>query len=179
MGRKIKQEWKFIKGGRMLAGLIGCRGIKTRQCISVHDLVALARHVFGINATDLNSALCQIRDLQISQFDQISARSLGPAPVQRRGERDPIEKFYDSWEWKRARYEFLKDKKRRCECCGATPGNGPRIVVDHIKPIRRFWELRLDQANLQMLCDDCNRGKGSRDTTDWVTQNEEMLAAQA
>lgn len=82
-----------------------------------------------------------------------------------------ISEFYASWEWKRLRYDFIKDKQRRCECCGASPTDGIRIVVDHIKPIRRFWHLRLDRMNLQMLCDDCNMGKGSRDETDWRQSN--------
>jgi 5-methylcytosine-specific restriction endonuclease McrA len=41
------------------------------------------------------------------------------------------------------------------------------VVVDHIRPIRHHWELRLDINNLQLLCDDCNKGKGSTDETDW------------
>jgi hypothetical protein len=78
-----------------------------------------------------------------------------------------IEDFYKSWDWKRTRYDFLQNKARRCECCGATPNDGIRIVVDHIKPIRLYWHLRLEQTNLQLLCDDCNMGKGSHDETDW------------
>lgn len=78
-----------------------------------------------------------------------------------------IASFYESWGWKRARYDFIKDKQRRCQCCGATPENGVRIVVDHIHPIRKFWSRRLDPSNFQILCDDCNMGKGSRDQTDW------------
>jgi 5-methylcytosine-specific restriction endonuclease McrA len=72
------------------------------------------------------------------------------------------------WEWRQVRYDFLKEKGRRCQCCGRTPEqDGVRIVVDHILPLRRFWSSRLDPGNLQLLCDDCNQGKGSRDTTDW------------
>lgn len=78
-----------------------------------------------------------------------------------------IDAFYASWEWKRVRYDFLKNLDRRCQCCGATPGHNIRIVVDHIKPIRFHWNLRLLMSNLQLLCDDCNMGKGSRDETDW------------
>lgn len=77
------------------------------------------------------------------------------------------EEFYQSWEWKRCRYDFIKDRERRCQCCGNTPAQGARIVVDHIKPLRKYWDLRLDHNNLQLLCDDCNKGKGSRDETDW------------
>ena len=57
-------------------------------------------------------------------------------------------------------------------CCGATPENGAIIHVDHIKPIRRFWAMRLQPDNLQVLCEDCNMGKGSRDQTDWHPDND-------
>jgi 5-methylcytosine-specific restriction endonuclease McrA len=77
--------------------------------------------------------------------------------------------FYESWEWKRLRYNFLKAKARCCSCCGSTPSDGARIVVDHIKPIRLFWHLRLDPKNLQILCEDCNMGKGSQDQTNWAS----------
>lgn len=78
-----------------------------------------------------------------------------------------LTEFYQSWDWKRCRYDFIKERERRCQCCGATPAVGIRIVVDHVKPIRKHWALRLDPKNLQLLCDDCNQGKGSRDETDW------------
>ena len=32
-----------------------------------------------------------------------------------------IKSFYNSWQWKRLRYAFLKDKERKCQCCGASP----------------------------------------------------------
>jgi 5-methylcytosine-specific restriction endonuclease McrA len=79
-----------------------------------------------------------------------------------------IKGFYNSWQWKKARYRFLIGKERKCQCCGATTADGKtRIVVDHIKPVRQFWSLRLDPNNLQILCDGCNRGKGSDDQTNW------------
>lgn len=78
-----------------------------------------------------------------------------------------IDEFYDSWEWKRLSYDIKKQRGRICECCGATPEHGARIVTDHVKPLRFYWNLRLDPKNLQVLCDDCNMGKGSRDETDW------------
>jgi hypothetical protein len=89
------------------------------------------------------------------------------APRPSKSNSDKFKEFYASWEWKQLRYEFLKQQQRRCECCGATAADGTKIVVDHIKPIRRFWHLRLDITNLQLLCDDCNMGKGSHDYTDW------------
>lgn len=80
---------------------------------------------------------------------------------------EAIKEFYRSWEWKQSRYEALRKHGVRCQCCGARREDGVRIVVDHIRPLRRHWNLRLAQTNLQILCDDCNMGKGSRDETDW------------
>lgn len=76
---------------------------------------------------------------------------------------EDIEKFYKSFEWKRLRYEALRKYGARCSCCGAKPetNNDIEIRVDHIKPIRFYWEKRLDIDNLQVLCNCCNWGKGS------------------
>jgi len=73
-----------------------------------------------------------------------------------------IDAFYKSWEWAELRYQALKKYGSRCMLCGAS-----RVVVDHIKPIRTHWHLRLKFWNLQILCNLCNRAKGSRDRTDW------------
>jgi hypothetical protein len=78
-----------------------------------------------------------------------------------------LKDFYKTWEWKTARYAFMQSSKRACSCCGGTPDSGKILNVDHIKPIRKYWHLRLDQTNLQMLCSSCNMGKGSHDETDW------------
>lgn len=79
-----------------------------------------------------------------------------------------VKAFYASWEWKRLRYDVIQERGRKCECCNRTAqDHGIVINVDHIKPIRYHWHLRLVQSNLQVLCDDCNMGKGSRDETDW------------
>jgi 5-methylcytosine-specific restriction endonuclease McrA len=83
------------------------------------------------------------------------------------------DEFYRSWDWKQARYTALKTHGPVCQCCGAKRGDldsigePVRIDVDHIKPISQFWKLRLDQSNLQILCRDCNMGKGSWDQTNW------------
>lgn len=83
------------------------------------------------------------------------------------------EAFYKSWEWRKLRMEALKLHGPRCQCCGAgrgdvdIGGNPVRIVVDHIEPLSRRWDLRLVLKNLQILCDECNMGKGAWDKTDW------------
>lgn len=64
--------------------------------------------------------------------------------------------------------EVLKERGRRCECCGASPSDGVTVInVDHIKPRARYPELALVKANLQVLCSVCNHGKGNWDETDW------------
>lgn len=81
--------------------------------------------------------------------------------------------FYASWDWKKARYKALQKHGATCMLCGArrgdtaSDGEPVRICVDHIKPLSKFWGLRLDQDNLQVLCHDCNMGKGAWDETDW------------
>lgn len=75
--------------------------------------------------------------------------------------------FLESYEWRRVRMVVLKRDGARCACCGATPADGVRMNVDHIKPRKNFPELALDPRNLQVLCEVCNHGKGNWDQTDW------------
>jgi hypothetical protein len=75
--------------------------------------------------------------------------------------------FLESYEWRRVRMVVLKRDGARCGCCGATPADGVRMHVDHIKPRKKFPELSLDTNNLQVLCEVCNHGKGNWDQTDW------------
>jgi len=75
--------------------------------------------------------------------------------------------FLESYEWRRVRMQALKSYGARCQCCGVTPADGARMNVDHIKPRKLFPELALDVSNLQVLCHDCNHGKGNWDMTDW------------
>lgn len=75
--------------------------------------------------------------------------------------------FYDSDEWRRLRYRVLKANNGCCQCCGVSAANGAQLHVDHVKPRSKFPELELEFTNLQVLCRDCNLGKGAWDQTDW------------
>lgn len=75
--------------------------------------------------------------------------------------------FLESKAWKRLRYQALRKHGARCQACGATPETGARLNVDHIKPRLLFPGLALSLNNLQVLCSDCNEGKGNWDMTDF------------
>ena len=75
--------------------------------------------------------------------------------------------FLASYEWRRIRLEALLLHGRKCLCCGASPETGAVLNVDHIKPRKTNPELALDINNLQVLCKDCNHGKGNWNTTDF------------
>lgn len=75
--------------------------------------------------------------------------------------------FLQSYEWRRIRYEVIVKYESRCMACGRTPKDGIVIHVDHIKPRRKHPELALVFGNLQILCHECNHGKGNWDETDW------------
>ena len=65
-------------------------------------------------------------------------------------------KFYQSKEWKLCKEIFYSScKDTKCIECGSTEN----LNVDHILPVRRYWEKRLLQANLQLLCGECNKNK--------------------
>lgn len=77
------------------------------------------------------------------------------------------ERFYDSEEWLRLRYDALLRSAGTCDCCGCRPSKFNPLQVDHIKPRSKYPKLALEPTNLQVLCKQCNIGKGNSDETDW------------
>lgn len=96
-----------------------------------------------------------------------------PKNYAKRWERVPDKEFFESREWKRLRYEALLLHGAKCLCCGASRADGKQIHVDHIKPRSAFPQLQWDISNLQVLCEDCNLGKGAWDYTDWRDTRED------
>jgi 5-methylcytosine-specific restriction endonuclease McrA len=86
------------------------------------------------------------------------------APIQKRNLGDG---FYVCAEWRALRYLALRNCEGRCQCCGARAADGVQLHVDHIKPRATHPHLSLVLSNLQVLCADCNVGKGAWDDTDW------------
>lgn len=77
--------------------------------------------------------------------------------------------FFKSDRWQKLRFEAFARYGRQCLCCGRMP---PRVIlhVDHVKPRMTHPELELDINNLQILCEDCNKGKGAT-TADFRSNN--------
>ncbi len=77
------------------------------------------------------------------------------------------DEFYQSRPWYELRYKALKQHGAKCQCCGRSRKDGAIMHVDHIYPRSTHPHMELDLANLQVLCDMCNLGKGNKDVTDW------------
>lgn len=79
--------------------------------------------------------------------------------------------FYESLEWRQVRYQAIKANNGKCELCGRGKHDGVVLHVDHIEPRSKAPHLELDPRNLQVLCEDCNIGKGNACDTDWRQHN--------
>ena len=70
-------------------------------------------------------------------------------------------KFYQSARWKNLRLRALANHQS-CRACGRSPKkHGIVLHVDHILPRSIYPEYALYLGNLQILCEDCNIGKGN------------------
>lgn len=74
--------------------------------------------------------------------------------------------FYHGRKWRTCRYATLLQQGNWCRCCGRRPPD-VELHVDHIEPRSLAPERAWDLSNLQVLCRDCNLGKGNGDVVDW------------
>jgi 5-methylcytosine-specific restriction endonuclease McrA len=124
------------------------------------------------------AVLCEEFRMPSPDLGPVPKRPKRPAPI--RGDRlvshpRSRDSFLQSYRWKKLRMEAIKKYGARCQCCGASSQTGAVINVDHIKPRKLYPALALDINNLQILCHECNHGKGNWDMTDW-RQREEAKA---
>jgi len=83
--------------------------------------------------------------------------------------------FLSTYAWRSLRMEAILKYGRKCMCCNANGDDGKTIInVDHIKPRKTHPELALDINNLQILCDECNHGKGNKHETDWRKPEDQI-----
>lgn len=114
----------------------------------------------------------------------------GIAALQRRSERAPephrarAQRFYASAAWRALRYRALAANAKRhggvaeCDLCHARAAPGRPLDADHIQPLSRDWSRRLDPTNVQILCRDCNFGKGNRDDFDFRSTRIDAINGQ-
>lgn len=77
----------------------------------------------------------------------------------------PAALFYLTREWRKVRWKVLQASDGRCCMCGNTAQTSGRPMhVDHAIPRSTAPSRELDQSNLQVLCEQCNLGKGA---TSW------------
>lgn len=149
-------------------------GMKTKAPV----MAKWGRQFYGISESDDNKACKELALILMGResqgvFKKVRVRKkecAGDAPKPKIGTTRKVKQpdtFYESWEWKSARYAALKRHGAKCMLCGATKESGAVICVDHIKPRALHPHLELEQSNLQVLCNDCNMGKGRWDETDW------------
>lgn len=97
-----------------------------------------------------------------------------------------MQQFYRSAEWSNTRKQFLalcREENRPFVCnicriplCYASAPEDKKIGkgilnIDHVLPIKKYWEKRFDLDNLQLLCHDCNKAKAN------LTDPKEILEA--
>lgn len=69
-----------------------------------------------------------------------------------------VKAFYNSKVWKETSRIVLLENDYICEYCG-----GEATMTDHVIPIKKDWNRRLDRSNLKASCKRCNDARAIRD----------------
>lgn len=67
--------------------------------------------------------------------------------------------FYKSDAWRKTRDFIILRANGLCENCIKYGRVKPGKIVDHIEPLKKNWNKRLDVSNLQFLCQTCHNRK--------------------
>lgn len=74
--------------------------------------------------------------------------------------------FYNSQAWRLKREEIKKRDNYECQWCKAegrvTTKHHSVLEVDHIKELKEYPELALENDNLRTLCNDCHNKRHKR-----------------
>lgn len=149
------------------------QGLTTQKGLTTGSLVRLAQRMSGkVCDTDNWTYLAEFaRDNRVFAKDKKpkEPKSNRAYAAKLRANADP---FFISREWQALRYRVLRDNDGKCQCCGATAkSSGKPLHVDHIQPRSKRPDLALVYSNLQVLCADCNLGKGNTDSINWKQRN--------
>lgn len=71
-----------------------------------------------------------------------------------------VMRFYNSAIWRKTSKQVLLQADYVCAMCG-----GEATMTDHIIPVKKDWNRRLDFTNLQASCKACNDAKARRENT--------------
>lgn len=176
---RFKVHKKQLRGkseGTFWAAIHLICGEGPREGEAFSDAVARIHMKLAVNKVHRMAMVDKVDKAELYELLAVKTRSTAPITTRPKKSGPSISQkdtFYKSWDWRTVRMQVIKQHGRACSCCGAKPGETTisgapvRIVVDHIKPLSKYWHLRLDPANLQILCDECNQGKGAWDETDW------------
>jgi hypothetical protein len=151
-------------------------GYASKENVKLYDLVCMALEVDGMPMPMNFTSSVWVKEnidhiIGRNKFEKLKSCSVVRKMPAKKPKRSNVyvssNAFLTSYEWRKLRMEALIKYGRRCMCCGATPSTGAVMNVDHIKPRKRYPELALEINNLQILCHDCNHGKGNWNETDW------------
>ena len=71
--------------------------------------------------------------------------------------------FYNSSIWRKKRNKIKRRDNYQCQRCKCNGIITVGTVVDHIIPTKVNWDKRLDDDNLQLLCQSCHNIKTRED----------------
>jgi 5-methylcytosine-specific restriction endonuclease McrA len=164
------EEWKNATAQQRMEFVAKIRADERIKKQKIKDEKATAERMAKINPPKGKKRTRAQRKAAV-QLQKKARRTSNVTPVKRAIKVAGIDvtskEFLSTYEWRKVRMEALKKYGPVCQCCGTTPSHGAVMNVDHIKPRRLFPHLALDVNNLQVLCHECNHGKGNWDQTDW------------
>lgn len=137
-------------------------GIPNTQAMTWQDCAVVMAEKLGVASPTSKDEIISLATKFCSQYPPQSI--IAPSGLRRLNKSQKFQ-FYRSQEWREIRYRVLRDGGGRCVLCGASPATGAVLHVDHIEPVSKRPDLRLEYSNLQVLCEACNLGKGNRDNT--------------
>ena len=192
---KLRNGASVSKQRSLIIAWLKARGVTFPNCPKTNILLQVAEVHLGIKTGTSATKRRRLAAIATAVSDRqplpVARRTVQPASSRTRKFGTPqaysandvviaegaIKEFYKSYDWRRVRYDILRANNGRCELCGRSKHDGIILNIDHIKPLRLNWHLRLSPLNLQVLCNECNHGKGNRDTTDWRPQRRMTVAS--
>lgn len=136
-----------------------------------HEIIEIAYQTLGRERKKKNASVSSLHAYASNVIQWVEIEKNGGVTAKMRREsgtpQEKIEAFYRCYAWRKIRFTVLQKFGAKCLCCNATRESGKIMHVDHVKPLRFNWELRLDPENLQILCDECNHGKGNWSEADF------------